>query len=138
MKTIITFFLLIICNIVSSQIIKIKVSSVADAYTNDTSIINLHKNDSLNYEFRQVDGIYEIDLTNRHFTHISHNSLESDGDIAFNNSNDLILVNFLIDDLNVGVVINLDINNEQVTWFSITEGGIELSRFVNFVIVKNN
>jgi hypothetical protein len=36
------------------------------------------------------------------------------------------------------MVINTDINNEQVTWFSNTDNFIELTKFSDFIIVKGS
>ena len=47
----------------NSQVIKIEVSEVIDAYGYDSSVFNFINNDSLVYEeTRIVNGLYDLDL----------------------------------------------------------------------------
>jgi hypothetical protein len=124
-------------NLVSSQVIKIQVSEVMDTYGYDTSVTNFLKDTNLIFETRKVNGTYDIDLTDKTFIHIKDNVVESEGEITFEIKNGIILVNFLVGGSNFGLLINPDINNEQVTWFSISNNFIEVTRFTNFLIVKS-
>jgi hypothetical protein len=124
--------------VVNSQVIKIEVSGVVDAYGYDTSVFNFINNDSLVYEYRKVNSTYNIDLTNKSYTHIKNNVVLSEGEITFDDKDGVILVKFLIDEYNIWMVINTDINNEQVTWFSNTDNFIELTKFSDFIIVKGS
>ena len=123
--------------VVNSQVIKIEVSGVVDAYGYDTSVFNFINNDSLVYEYRKVNSTYNIDLTNKSYTHIKNNVVLSEGEITFDDKDGVILVKFLIEGYNIWMVINTDINNEQVTWFSNTDNFIELTKFTDFLIVKS-
>jgi hypothetical protein len=124
--------------VVNSQVIKIEVSGVVDAYGYDTSVFNFINNDSLVYEYRKVNSTYNIDLTNKSYTHIKNNVVLSEGEITFDDKDGVVLVKFLIEGYNIWMVINTDINNEQVTWFSNTDNFIELTKFSDFIIVKGS
>ena len=124
--------------VVNSQVIKIEVSGVVDAYGYDTSVFNFINNDSLVYEYRKVNSTYNIDLTNKSYTHIKNTVVLSEGEITFDDKDGVILVKFLIDGYNIWMVINTEINNEQVTWFSNTDNFIELTKFSDFIIVKGS
>lgn len=124
--------------VVNSQVIKIEVSGVVDAYGYDTSVFNFINNDSLVYEYRKVNSTYNIDLTNKSYTHIKNNVVLSEGEITFDDKDGVILVKFLIEGYNIWMVINADIDNEQVTWFSNTDNFIELTKFSDFIIVKGS
>jgi hypothetical protein len=123
--------------VVNSQVIKIEVSGVVDAYGYDTSVFNFINNDSLVYEYRKVNSTYNIDLTNKSYTHIKNNVVLSEGEITFDDKDGVILVKFLIGGYNIWMVINTNIDNEQVTWFSNTDNFIELTKFTDFLIVKS-
>jgi hypothetical protein len=138
MKTILLILSLFIVNLVNSQVIKIEVFEVMDTYTYDTSMTNLLNDKNLIFESRRVNGYYDIDLTDKTFIHVKDNVIESEGEISFVMNSGIILVNFLVGESNFGLVINPDINNEQVTWCSMSNEYIELSRFTNFLIVKGS
>ena len=123
---------------INSQVIKIEVSGVVDAYGYDTSIFNFINDDSLVYEYRKVNSLYNIDLTNKSYAHIKNNVVLSEGEITFDDKDGVVLVKFLIEGYNIWMVINTDINNEQVTWFSNTDNFIELTKFSDFIIVKGS
>jgi hypothetical protein len=124
--------------VVNSQVIKIEVSGVVDAYGYDTSVFNLINDDSLVYEYRKVNSSYNIDLTNKSYAYIKNNVVLSEGEITFDDKDGIVLVKFLIEGYNIWMVINTDINNEQVTWFSNTDNFIELTKFTDFLIVKSS
>jgi hypothetical protein len=138
MKTILLILSLFIVNLVNSQVIKIEVSEVMDTYTYDTNVVNLLNDKNLIFESREVNGYYNIDLTHKTFIHVKDNVVESEGEITYEINDGIILVNFLVGESNFGLVINPDINNEQVTWFSVSNEYIELSKFTNFLIVKGS
>ena len=122
----------------NSQVIKIEVTGVVDAYGYDTSVFNLINDDSLVYEYRKVNSLYNIDLTNKSYAHIKNNVVLSEGEITFDDKDGVVLVKFLIEGYNIWMVINTDINNEQVTWYSNTDNFIELTKFSDFIIVKGS
>ena len=123
---------------INSQVIKIEVTGVVDAYGYDTSVFNLINDDSLVYEYRKVNSLYNIDLTNKSYAHIKNNVVLSEGEITFDDKDGVVLVKFLIEGYNIWMVINTDINNEQVTWYSNTDNFIELTKFSDFIIVKGS
>ena len=137
MKNLFFVIVMFFVGVVNSQVIKIEVSGVVDAYGYDTSVFNFINDDSLVYEYRKVNSLYNIDLTNKSFAHIKNNVVLSEGEIAFDDKDGVILVKFLIEGYNIWMVINTDIDNEQVTWFSNTDNFIELTRFTDFLIVKS-
>jgi hypothetical protein len=123
---------------INSQVIKIEVSGVVDAYGYDTSVFNLINDDSLVYEYRKVNSSYNIDLTNKSYAYIKNNVVLSEGEITFDDKDGIVLVKFLIEGYNIWMVINTNVNNEQVTWFSNTDNFIELTKFTDFLIVKSS
>ena len=123
---------------INSQVIKIKVSEVKDTYGYDTSVTNFLKDTNHIFEARGVNSLYNIDLTNKSYAHIKNNVVLSEGEITFDDKDGVVLVKFLIDGYNIWMVINTDINNEQVTWYSNTDNFIELTKFSDFIIVKGS
>ena len=138
MKVIIFILCLLFTTSVNSQVIKIEVSGVIDTYGYDTSVFNLINNDSLVYEYRKVNSTYNIQLTNKSFTHIKNNIVLSEGEITFDDKDGVVLVKFLIEGYNIWMVINTNVDNEQVTWFSNTDNFIELTKFTDFLIVRSS
>ena len=146
MKTLLLTVILFFVNFFNSQVIKIKVSEVMDSYGYDTSVLNVINNDSLIYEHRKVNSFYDIDLTNNRFFIIKSNGVEVEGDIYFDVKDGIYIINFLVDGYTTGLVVNL--NNEQVSWFSISEQSdldsdilqtyIEICKFINFQILKSS
>ena len=129
MKKILLSLSLFFVNFVNSQVIKIEVSGVMDAYGYDTSVLKIMNNDSLTYEYRKVNSFYDLDLTNKKFVLIRKNGDEINGDIDFVIKDGIYLIYFLVGGYNSGLIVNTDLNNEQVTWFSISE---ELFMLVGF------
>ena len=123
---------------INSQVIKIKVSEVKDTYGYDTSVTNFLKDTNLIFETREVNSLYDIDLTNKSYAHIKNNVVLSEGEITFDDKDGVVLVKFIIEGYNIWMVINTDINNEQITWFSNTDNFIELTKFSDFTIVKGS
>ena len=121
-----------------TQVIKINVSEVVDVYEDDSirPINELINNNKFLQIKRQVNGTYEIDLTHKQFKFYVNHILEFEGDIVFSNSRNLYTVNFLIDGYDTGLLIDMNIQNEQVTWFSLFGNYKEVSKFTNFEIVK--
>ena len=148
MKKILLSLSLFFVNFVNSQVIKIEVSGVMDAYGYDTSVLKIMNNDSLTYEYRKVNSFYDLDLTNKKFVLIRKNGDEINGDIDFVIKDGIYLIYFLVGGYNSGLIVNTDLNNEQVTWFSISEElfsdsdilqtYIEISKFINFQILKSS
>ena len=119
-----------------------------DAYGYDTSVLKIMNNDSLTYEYRKVNSFYDLDLTNKKFVLIRKNGDKINGDIDFVIKDGIYLIYFLVGGYNSGLIVNTDLNNEQVTWFSISEElfsdseilqtYIEISKFINFQILKSS
>jgi len=123
-----------------SQTIKINVTEVVDSYEADSigsSLNELISNQNLPKIKRQVNSSYKIDLTQNRFEFSSYGVLEYDGDIVFTNVGNLYTVNFIIDGYIIGIIINMDIHNEHVTWFSLFGDYQRISKFTRFEIVKS-
>ncbi len=123
---------------INSQVIKIKVSEVKDTYGYDTSVTNFLKDTNHIFETRSVNSLYDIDLTNKSYAHIKNNVVVNEGEITFDDKDGVVLVKFLIEGYSIWMVINTEINNEQVTWFSNTDNFIEITKFSDFIIVKGS
>lgn len=121
-----------------TQVIKINVSEVVDVYEDDSirSINELINNNKFLQIKRQVDGTYEIDLTHKHLNFYANGVFNLECDIEFSNVGNFYTINFLIDGYIIGMLIDMDIRNEQVTWFSLFGNYKEVSKFTNFEIVK--
>ena len=138
MKAIFFIVAMFFVGTINSQVIKIKVSEVMDTYGYDTSVTNFLKDTNHIFETRGVNSLYNIDLTNKSYAHIKNNVVLSEGEITFDDKEGVVLVNFLVEGYNIWMVINTDINNEQVTWYSNTDNFIELTKFSDFIIVKGS
>ena len=121
-----------------TQVIKINVTEVVDIYEDDSirSINELISNDKLLQIKRQVNGTYEIDLTHKQFKFYVNHNLEFEGALVFSNSGNLYTINFLINGFNTGLLINMNIRDEHITWFSLFSRYKEVSKFTKFEIVK--
>lgn len=140
MKILIIILMLgFLSNISFSQTIKINVSEVIDSYETDSigsSLDELINNENLPKIKRQVNSSYKIDLTHNQFEFYSNGILQNYGDIVVTNIGNLYTVNLIVDGFIVGLIINMDIQNEQVTWFSLFGENQEISKFTKFDIVK--
>jgi hypothetical protein len=122
-----------------SQIIKINVSEVIYSYSIDSiaySLTELLDKQDLPTEDRITDVTYEIDLTHKHLNYYINGVFNREAELEFSNVGNFYTVYFLIDGYNIGMLINMDIHNEQVTWFSLFGDYQEVSKFTKFEIVK--
>lgn len=117
----------LIYNTSFSQTIKINVST----------IVVKDNIDSLESYNQKVNSSYQIDLMRKQFAFYKNTILLSEGDITFSNTGNIYVVNFLIDGYESGLIINMDVHNEQVTWFSNFGEYKETSKFTQFEIVKS-
>jgi hypothetical protein len=139
MKKLVFIFVLGFISNSFSQIIKINVSEVVDSYSIDTvdySLTELLNKQDLPKTRRIVDSSYELDLTHKQFKYYANGVLEFEGDIAFSNVGNFYNIDFMIDGYIIGMLINMDVRNEQVTWFSLLGSAQEISKFTRFEIVK--
>ena len=121
----------------NAQRIKIHVTEVMDLFGYDSTITNLINNDSTSQFIREVDGLYDIDLTQKTFKFYVHDKLDWEGEISSRKTGDIIEVNFLIDGFNVGLIINTNISNERVVWFSDDIDYKQICKFSKFEILKS-
>jgi hypothetical protein len=122
-----------------SQIIKINVSEVIYSYSIDSvaySLTDLLAKQDLPTEDRITDVTYEIDLTHNHLNFYVQGVFERDADLIFTNVGNFYTIYFLIDGYDIRMLINIDPQSEQVTWFATTGTFQELSKFTKFEIVK--
>ena len=138
MKTILLAISIFFVSVVNSQILNIGVSKVVDVMAIDSSLFNVINNNTIPTYERDVEGFYSVDLTNKTFMYMQGGVIETEGDVEFVNENGLYMITFLIEGYNLGLVVNTDIQNEQVTWFSISGEFIMLCKFVDFEIVKGS
>ena len=135
------FILGFLSNPIFSQIIRINVTEVVDSYEADSigsSLIELINNKNLPKIKRQVNASYEIDLTHKQVRFFVNGRLNREDDINFSNVGELYTINFLVDGYIIGILINMDIRNEQVTWFSLFGEYQEISKFTKFEIIKGS
>ena len=128
-----------ISNSFFSQTIKINVTEVINSFEADSvgsSFDELINNRNLPQLRREVNCSYEINLTRKQVKFFVNGVLNLEDDIIFSNVGELYTVNFLIDGYIIGMLINTDIRNEQVTWFSLFGEHHEISKFTRFEIVK--
>jgi hypothetical protein len=138
MKTIFLVISIFFVTFINSQILNIGVSKVADVMTIDSSLFNVMNDESIPSYERDVNGFYSIDLSSKTFKYIQSGVVETEGDIEFVNQDGVYMISFLIDGYDLGLVVNTDIKNEEVTWFSISGEYIMLCKFVDFEIMKGS
>lgn len=137
MKTIFFIFTLFIVSFVNSQIIKIKVYETIEYSNYDTTgVFNVISNvlEPVLYNYGNCE--YVIDLTNKTDMFFRDGVLESESDIIYVNNGSLYVVNFLYEGYDVGVIFNLDIENETFDWFSRTGDYYDISKATKFEIIK--
>lgn len=137
MKTIFFIFTLFVFSFVNSQIIKIKVYETIEYSNYDTSgVFNVISNvlEPVLYNYGNCE--YVIDLTNKTDMFFRDGVLESESDIIYVNNGSLYVVNFLYEGYDVGVIFNLDIENETFDWFSRTGDYYDISKATKFEIIK--
>jgi hypothetical protein len=138
-KLFIILTLSFISNFSFSQIFKINVFEVIHSYSIDTveySLTELLNKKDLSETRRIVDSSYELDLTHKHLNFYANGVFDREADLVFTNIGNFYTIYFLIDGYNIGMLINMDPSDEQVTWFSLFGAYQEISRFTKFEIVK--
>jgi hypothetical protein len=138
MKTILLAISIFFVTFINSQTLNIGVSKVSDVIAIDSNLFNVINNSELPEFERDVNGFYSIDLTEKTFKYFYKGKVETEGDIVFGVSNGVYIVSFLIDGYDLGLVVNTDIMNEQVTWFSILGDTIQICKFKDFEIMKGS
>lgn len=126
---------------VFSQTIRIDVLEIRPYHVIDTintDIIDIidNINESLALPSQLSSVTYEFDLTHKQFKYFVRGVLEIEGDIVFTNIGSLYIINFLIDNSDIGMRFNLDIFNEHVTWFSDSGIDKDIYKFTSFQIKK--
>jgi hypothetical protein len=136
MKTIFFIIFILIGSFgLSAQRIIIHVTEIIEINGFDSTITDLLKNDSTEHLTREVNGIYDLDLTNNTFKFYINDQLNYEDEMTFNVSGDFINVYFLIDGYNTGMMINSNINREEVIWYS-DDIYKEICQFTKFEIIK--
>jgi hypothetical protein len=143
MKKLIVFILVltsIISQSVFGQVIRIEVSETYHTHVIDTvgiNIVDIINSTKFVDDFSNDANVsYEFDLTRNQFKYFYRGELETEGNIIFNNVGSLYMVSFLIDGYDIGMLINLDVNNEQVSWFSLFGVDKDIYKFTRFQIIK--
>ncbi len=136
MKTIFFIIFILIGSFgLSAQRIIIHVTEIIEINGFDSTITDLLKNDSIEHIIREVNGIYDLDLTNNNFKFYINDQLNFEGEMTSKKSGDFINVYFLIDGYNIGMMINSNIYKEEVIWYS-DDIYKEISQFTKFEIIK--
>jgi hypothetical protein len=123
MKKLVFIFVLGFVSNSFSQIIKINVSQVIYSYSIDSvaySLTDLLDKQDLPTEDRITDVTYEIDLTRKHLNYYANGVFDRECDLIFTNVGNFYTVYFLIDGYDIRMLINMDPQSEQVTWFATT------------------
>ena len=125
-----------------SQIIRINVTEVIESSESDSIDVLLSEflnNRKLLQTKRSGNSSYILDLTNKTYKFYVRNTLVDSGNIIFTNVGDLYKVKFLIDGYDIGMILDLDVSNEQVTWYCLWNPFDEIreySKFSKFEIIK--
>lgn len=139
-KLVVIFALGFISNSIFSQIIRIEVSETHHAHVIDTigiDIVDIINNiDFIDNFVSDANVSYEFNLTRNQFKYFHRGKLETEGDIIFNNVGNLYMISFLLEGYDIGILVNLDIRNEQVAWFSLFGADKDIYRFTKFEIIK--
>jgi hypothetical protein len=135
MKTIclIGFLLLSFC--LNAQRIKIHVTEALYSYSFDTTLLELLKNDSIEKVVKDVNSLYDLDLTEKTFKFYIGDELSWEDGLTFEKNGEILEIRFLIEGYNIGMIINTNIFNEQVIWY-YDDYFKEIYNFTKFEIIK--
>jgi hypothetical protein len=138
MKTICIITIFLLSFGLNAQRVKIHVSEVIDVYGSDSTVTDLINNNDSSAQFiREVNTIYDLDLTRQTFKYYAHDQLELEGVISYKKTGDMIEVSFLIEGFNVGLIINTNVLNERVVWYSDDADFKHICKFTEFEIFKS-
>ena len=136
MKSILFIITLFVINFVNSQVIKIKAYEVSEIVGYDMNVIDAINSDSLSEYIRPTNAVYVIDLTNKNLEFYNNGILDTTCNILFTFNNGFYNINMLFDGYDIGLIVNPDIKNEQVFWYSNQGGYVEVDKFTKFEIEK--
>ena len=97
-----------------------------DTYGYDTSVTNFLKDTNHIFETREVNSLYDIDLTNKSYAHIKNNVVLSEGEITF--IKDKVLnMNGSMDDFNLNYKIDCILSDKEEEFVSSIENKIKVT-----------
>lgn len=138
MKTILLILSLFIVNFINSQIIKIKVYETIEFTSYDTlGVLSAVSKIGGEFNLKQTNCEYVINLTNNTDMFFRNGILETEADIIFINEESLLIINFLYEGIDIGVIINTDISNESFDWFYKNGDFYDISKATKFEIIKS-
>jgi hypothetical protein len=128
---------MLVAGYVGSQTLRIRVYesieySVFDSIDVFSAISNVFEATNL----KQVDCEYFIDLDHNRSAFYRDGVLESELDITIKNQGYIYIVGLMVEGFDGGFIINTDIQNETFNWYSRVGDYYDISKAINFEIVK--
>jgi hypothetical protein len=138
MKAFIFIITLFLSNFVFSQTIKVTVYNFVEYSVYDTlGVLSAISNCEEPEKIVQSKCDYIFDLTNKREQFYKDGVLdEDDVEITYTNDGYLYIIKFMYENLDIGIVLNMDPKNESFTWFSKNGDYYYIAKTTKFEIIK--
>ena len=137
MKKLLLFTCLLITSIAFNQTIVIQVNEVQSFYGDPTWSIEQVVNDPYYVELpRRVDCKYIINFNTGVVELYRDGELTEDGLVQILTQDGVSIVKFLEEGFDVGLIIDLRVESESITYYLYGSSDIEYMKFTNFQIIK--
>jgi hypothetical protein len=137
MKSLIFIITLFLSSIVFSQTIKVTVYNFVEYSVYDTlGVLSAISNCEEPEKIVQSKCDYIFDLTNKRDQFFINDVLEDEVEITYTNDGYLYIIKFMYENLDIGIVLNMDPKNESFTWFSKNGDYYYIAKTTKFEIIK--
>ena len=137
MKTLFLTFGILFSTLSFSQTLIIQVDEVQSYYGDTTqAIYDVLNGQTYDYTPTTKNCRYVINMSNNFVDFYRNDILESSSPITINFDNKFVIVDLLENGFDVGLIVNLDVNNESVVLYDKRPPFVEYMKFTKFQIVK--
>ena len=137
MKTLFLTFGILFSTLSFSQTLIIQVDEVQSYYGDTTqTIYDVLNGQTYDYTPTTKNCRYVINMSNNFVDFYRNDILESSSPITINFDNKFVIVDLLENGFDVGLIVNLDVNNESVVLYDKRPPFVEYMKFTKFQIVK--
>jgi len=137
MKKLFLTFGLLLSTLSFSQTLVIQVDEVQSYYGDTTqTIYDVLNGQTYDYTPTTKNCRYVINMSNNFVDFYRNDILESSSPITINFDNKFVIVDLLENGFDVGLIVNLDVNNESVVLYDRRPSFVEYMKFTKFHIVK--
>jgi hypothetical protein len=137
MKTLFLTFGILFSTLSFSQTLIIQVDEVQSYYGDTTqTIYDVLNGQTYDYTPTTKNCRYVINMSNNFVDFYRNDILESSSPITINFDNKFVIVDLLENGFDVGLIVNLDVNNESVVLYDRRPSFVEYMKFTKFQIVK--